>query len=367
MRWALLAVPAASVARAAKPPALGMENIGWAFANRISATKGYKPDPAHSYNSAGGSIDIVPLAKGSYRVDFARLYNSGPSHDMQVNGALQVSAVRTNGYCTANRLGAHKHTLQAYVTCFNARGKPANSRFTVLFQLRDMALGNASTGLAYFWANAVGAGYDPYYQYDSAGGKIEVTAYDGAGTFTAFIPGLTAMGGDVQAVAFNYAGPARCKADGWGTSASGTNVKVLCVDEKGNPAYAIFYLTYALNVPFGTSVSATSNGAYAWANEPTNVDLYTPDATYQYNGFGTGSLTAQRTDIGRYTITIPGTISYNSSIAFVTANTYDQDQFERDSYCNIVDWGVQTIDVACYGRTGYPTDAYFDVAFQTAG
>lgn len=366
-RWlGVVAVLAAPVPSLASSNASGIENVAWAYADRPGATKEYRPAPSHRYNSAGGAITIVPLAKGSYRVDFARLYNDGPS-DMQVNGDLQVSAVQTTGYCTGDGLRAHKRTLQAYVSCFTARGKPANGRFTLLFQLRNTAFGDANTGMAYLWANAAGGGYNPFYQYNSTGGINAITTYDGAGTFTAFIPGLTGYGGDVQAVAFNYAGPARCTSGAWGGSGSGTSIDVRCFDVHGKPAYAIFYLTYGLNVPFGRITGAASNGAYAWADQPSNVNLYTPDTSYQYNGFGTGTSSVQRTGTGRYTVSIPGTLTYQASIAFVTAYAFDGDPYPASNYCNIAGWGVQTIDVACYQQGGAPGDAYFNVAFQSAG
>jgi hypothetical protein len=340
--------------------------VAWAFANQPDATTRYAPPASHRYSSDGGAINIVPLATGSYRVDFAGFY-SGTATNSQVNGDVQVSAVRTSGYCTANKLTAHKTTIQAYVTCFDVNGNPANSRFTILFQFRDSTFGDSGDGLGYLWANAAGGGYNPYYQYNSTGAGNQITNYDGAGTFTAFLPGLTSFGGDVQAVAYDYNGPTRCKADGWGSDSSGTTIKVLCLDVSGKPAYAIFYLTYALNEPFGSIPGTATRGAYAWVDEPGSTSVYTPDTDYQYNGFGTGSLTAQKTGVGRYTATIPGTISYKSSIALVTAYTYLGDSYPHTAYCNIAGWTIQTINVACYKQGGARTDAYFDVAFQTAG
>ena len=99
----------------------------------------------------------------------------------------------------------------------------------------------------------------------------------------------------------------------------GTTIDVICFDKTGAPWDQLFDLAYAIS----ESPSATSFGAYAWADQATSTSVYTADTKYQYNGFGTGNLTAQlsapMTGAGTYTITIPGTISYKTSTVLVTA------------------------------------------------
>jgi hypothetical protein len=90
--------------------------------------------------------------------------------------------------------------------------------------------------------------------------------------------------------------------------------------------------------------------------------LYTPSEKYQYNGFGTGYLTAQKGATGRYTITIPGNLSYSHSNVLVTA----VGQFRgEETYCRIVSRGTRTITVQCYDALGDNANSQFNVVFQT--
>jgi hypothetical protein len=101
---------------------------------------------------------------------------------------------------------------------------------------------------------------------------------------------------------------------------------------------------------------ATAKAAYALANKPTLTSSYVPSAAYQYNGFGTGKLTVQRTAVGQYTVTIPGSPSFTTSTALVTAVGNNAD------YCNVMSW--LPINVACFAPNGSPADSQFAVSFQ---
>jgi hypothetical protein len=81
---------------------------------------------------------------------------------------------------------------------------------------------------------------------------------------------------------------------------------------------------------------------------------------YQYNGFGPGRLTSRKTGTGLYTVTIPGTLNYSTSVAMVTATGPTSD------YCNLVSWTASTIDVACFRQGGIPADSRFEVSLETA-
>jgi hypothetical protein len=167
---------------------------------------------------------------------------------------------------------------------------------------------------------------------------------DRAGLSTIHIPFLASTQSDVQVTADTAASPttgAHCTVVSWvSDGASGTNVNVVC------SADTQFSLAYAVRAPFGLTASATSRGAWAWANNQGAFTLYTPAKNYQYNGFGTGYLTAQKTGTGRYTITIPGNLSYNHSSVLVTAVS-DSDG-GGGPYCGIANWGTQSASVQCF-------------------
>ena len=146
----------------------------------------------------------------------------------------------------------------------------------------------------------------------------------------------------------------------WGQAAGGgTSIDVRCYGPDGRTVQENFSLAYAVGYPFGIVPGVRTLGAWALANDPTSTNVYTPELGYQYNGFGTGHLTAQKTGTGQYTVTIPGTLVYTSSVALVTAYG------TNSNYCNIASWTKASIDVACYDTDTEPADTVFDVTLHS--
>jgi hypothetical protein len=330
-----------------------VQRVGWVWAYSPSATHPYKVTGSYVYNSTGGEVIVVPLGTGYYEVKFAGLYNGAPSD-------VQVSAYSSSGYCTSSGWSSSSKSVVAYVSCYDASGNPANSYFTLLYQERSGNIGNNGKGLAFVWANSpTSASYTPSggYSYNSTGGTNNITR-NGTGSYTVNLPGLTTGGGDVQVTAYDAV--ARCKAGSWGQSGSGTYVNVYCFDSTGAAADEYFDLAYSDKESFGHTTSSSAKGVYAWANNPSPTKSYTMSPTFQYNGFTTGRLTANKYGTGEYTVTIPGSFGYDFSNVLVTGYS------GSSNYCNIVDWGSASVNVACYSQGGTPTDSYFDLAFQTA-
>jgi hypothetical protein len=105
---------------------------------------------------------------------------------------------------------------------------------------------------------------------------------------------------------------------------------------------------------------AATLGAWAFANDLTSTNAYKPILSHQYNGFRTGPLTAQKTATGTYTIKIPGTLTYSTSTALVSAVG------AGNGYCNLAGWSQATVNVVCYNQAGALADSRFNVTFQTA-
>jgi hypothetical protein len=80
----------------------------------------------------------------------------------------------------------------------------------------------------------------------------------------------------------------------------------------------------------------------------------------QYNGFGTGFLTAAKNSRGYDVVSIPGGESFSTTNVLVTG--YDN----TSDYCNIYGWNAAQIGVLCFAQGGVPIDSKFNVAFQTA-
>ena len=291
-------------------------NVGWVWADEANAVSAYAPPPASSYNSTGGAIAVAPLGVGEYEVSFARLYDGDPSN-------VQVSGFQTSGYCTSAGWTPSGKTLNAYVDCFDASGAPANATFTLLYQSRNAVSANYDKGLAFVWANCPTncASYSPdsAFSYNSSGGANTI-ARNTIGNYTVVFPGISKYDGDVQVTAYG-GGAARCTLDGYGPEGGfSTQATVQCYDGSGARADENFSLAFSRGESFGFTTAAGSRGAYAFAGKEASTAVYTPLKAAQYNSFGTGPLTAQKTSKGNYTVTLPGDPQYLTSNVLVTAS-----------------------------------------------
>ena len=353
--WAIVGIACALVLATRVEAA---SHVGWVWANQPNATSTYAPESLNSYNSSGGQISITPVGTGLYIVDFAGLYNA------QHLNNVQVVATDTNGYCTADGWDAEGagRGAEMEVACFDASGNPANEFFSLEYQQRTSAFGSATKGIAFLLANQpTSTSYTPNasYNFNSTGAANTITR-NAPGTYMVIIPGLSGVHSDIQVTAYGGSA-ARCALTDWGPNASGgAQTFVFCLDGSGNRSDTEFSLAYAVDEPFGLTSSATANGAWAYTNRDGATKPYKPEKDYQYNGFGTGALTAVANSTGNYTVTIPGSLSFSHSHVLVTSS-----YGTTGAYCNVLDWGGQTINVGCYSQGGAPVTTQFFVAFQT--
>ncbi len=326
-------------------------NVGWVLADQPTVAS-YTPNPKYSFNSAHGVISIQKLAQGEYRVIFDKLYDGGTGE----SSLVLVSAYNTSGRCISGQASASGSSVTASVGCFTSSGGLTDAPFALLYQSRGTDFGNAHRGVAY---TTVSRGTNVE-SFDSSGQQVSALQ-DHKGNYFVYFRGLSDTG-TVQitpnGTAIDPSGAeARCKvADRIGTS-SYIRVNVHCYTT-GEFANENFDIGYAVGESLGVVGGVQARAASALANNPTSTKAYAPPI--QYNGFGTGRLTAQKTGTGQYTVTIPGTVSYGTSNALVTAYG------SGSNYCNIAGWTTNAISVACYDQSGAPADSQFDVSFQTA-
>jgi hypothetical protein len=349
----VLAGAVAAIIGSAEAHDLASDRVAW----------GYDAVPNMNFDCAQscfGDVEIFHLNKGTYEVEMSRIYLQNPS-DLQVSAA-QNSAVT---YCTIagwNR-GARK-IVDAYVNCYDINGNPADSYFSFLYQSRGEQFGSAKRGIAYLWADQpTEASYTPNldYQYNSTG-ATNTMVRNGTGSYTASIPGLTKKGGNVQVTAYG-SGPARCTVSGWSASSqSGTSANVLCFDATGAAADEMFTLAYSINEPLGLFNKTGDVGLYALANKANDGKVYTPSRAYNYNGFETGPVTAQKTATGVYTLSIPGETGLGSG-AIVLVTSYGT----TGNFCTSGDGKEEwyPFQIFCYDQSGNPVDSKFSVSIQT--
>jgi hypothetical protein len=234
--------------------------FGWVPANqRVGAGVSYTPDPALSDNPSGGSI-IVTDNGDSYPVDVAGLYDRAHLNNVQVT-AYGGTACTSIGWDTE---GPGK-AAEMSVFCRGQNGRPASSAFTFEYQQRTKPFGNGTHGIAFLLADQpTNPSYTPdlQYNYNSAGGANTVVR-NAAGKYAIHIPFLESIQSDVQVTADAAGSPdgVCCNVLDWASDGgSGTTVNLVC------SADTQFSLAYAVRAPFGLTASATSRGAWAWAN-----------------------------------------------------------------------------------------------------
>jgi hypothetical protein len=247
------------------------------------------------------------------------------------------------------------------VQCFTPSGGFTNAAFTLLYQSRSGTFGNVHKGVAYL--TTVQGSNTSNESFDSAGSGLINFYEKSKGNYFVTFGGLADGGGTIQITPNGTAiDPAevetRCKVAERTGSSSNVHADVHCYTSNGEFANEDFNIGYAVGESLGVVGGAKSRAASAWANNPTSTKAYAPNI--QYNGFGTGQLTTQKTGTGQYVVTIPGTVNYGTSNALVTAYGLG------GNYCNIAGWTTNAISVACYNQSGAPADSQFDVSFQTA-
>lgn len=118
-----------------------------------------------------------------------------------------------------------------------------------------------------------------------------------------------------------------------------------------------------VGTPFLSATSAAAQSdrslAYVWANDPL-AESYTPDERYQYNSTGVLN-TITRTDVGRYTVTMPGMSGGNGNVQITaTSGTNEAAPFAVGHHCFVAGKATGSdFQVKCLGTGGTPVDTGF--------
>lgn len=315
------------------------------WADQPTATS-YSPHASYSFNSEGGANFVTRSSTGSYQVEFGRMGQS-QSDNIQVTSYGDSTRHCQVAYWVGMRAGT---SLLAGVRCFNSSGAPSDAQFVVQFY--RAGAGNPEQS-AYLWANqSTAVSYVPLRSYNSRGGENTITR-SGTGLYRARLPGFDTAGGNVQVTAYdtssNY-----CKVVQWSTL---NTVDVACFDAAGIPADTQWTLRY-------TDRHVSNNGqrgAYVWIHDAT-ATTHTPSLGYQWNSQGT-TLTARRSGTGTYQVNIPSIGATNSSV-MVTAYG------AGNAKCNVAVWGAAgtgtEVWVRCRNRAGAAVDSLFTLSYVTS-
>lgn len=338
--------------------------VGWVWADQRGYSSCYSPPAPWSYNSQGGAISVCPIPgdpSGSYYVTFSGLSPGWALMDNAQVVAYDGNPAYGGHYCSLGYWEKSGSDVVATVFCHTPTGTLAGySMFALFYQARSGNFGSSSNGMAYLLDDkSTQSSYTPAIQYNSTGGTNTIVR-NGVGSYTATLPGLQSTYSDVQVTEIDGGLPAgHCSVGSWGSYQGGTNVQIGCYDGDWNASDRPFSVAYTVNESFGLTTPSHSEGAFAWANDSGNTSLYIPSVFYQYNGFGTGYLKAQKLSTGEYAVYLPASVRVSTSNVLVAA-------YGTNNICDVDEWSSSTIYVDCWNQNGAAVDSLFDVALQTA-
>lgn len=108
----------------------------------------------------------------------------------------------------------------------------------------------------------------------------------------------------------------------------------------------------------------TTYFGFVWANQPGNMNFYTPPRSYQHTSAGRHlNVRVKKESLGRYRVEIPFGLSAGGNVQVTAYGPGSQ-------YCNVGSWfstsSTNFIDVRvfCFNRNGQPADSMFSALFQ---
>jgi hypothetical protein len=203
----------------------------------------YVVEDSYAYNSQGGETSIDRRRPGVYVVYFRRQQRT---LDYANGGTVKVSAVGGKAaVCTIESWYKFSDDyLGVAVRCAGVTGAPMDSRFAVTFSALLGRTPQIRVPGAYIWANKpAAANYSPHdsYQYSSKG-TMGTVFRAGRGDYVVDLPGLTRDGGNAQVSAYGSA--ASCMVAAVVSRTESKRIRVACRAPSGQPADAMFTLTY---------------------------------------------------------------------------------------------------------------------------
>jgi hypothetical protein len=323
-----MAVFGALAAVAAAPrQAHAAARVDWAVASADNTGGPYALNPLYSHNPTGAPITFSRLGAGDYQF----VIEKGTS-GLTGGGTVQVRAYRSSIRCTPYFWNNTASSVNVRVRCRNVFGALQDEWTIVQWYA---ASGTDARETAYLWLDRPSE-TTPYavpsqYAYNSTGGTNVVSHGVAPGEYLAFLPGLTAAGGNPHVVSYGDT-TSYCKIGSWYRFSLGTFVAVRCFDRDGDPADARWVLRYTNG---HLADDGPHNGAYYlgdadFAPAVPAIHSYTPAFPWHAGGLAFSVL-----DENTYSdAAIPGLAHGVHGSVLVTAVGHD------NVYCNNVGFYV---------------------------
>ena len=202
------------------------------YANNPKAAS-YTPDTKYSFNPDDGQVRIKRSGVGTYDVRFDRVLP-----DQAAGGNVQVTAYGPGSEtCKVASWRSGNGGFSAAVRCFNAQGRPADTRFCAL-----VTLPSDDPEGAFAWAGKPNAkSYTADAKYSAGPGGAPMITRRSIGSYSvkfAKLAGKANAGGHVQVTAYGP-GSATCKVARWNMASGALIADVLCF-ANGRPSDSMF-------------------------------------------------------------------------------------------------------------------------------
>ncbi len=331
---------------------------GWVWNSSDTATEPYIPNTLYQYNSTGAENIVTPFGTGLYRVEFVGLGIEQPPYGIAHANAYGSSGVR----CNLDSFAPSNGDMHVFVRCFNSDGDQVNSNFSV--QYYQASRQNESFLNAY----VLGLETDPQgmhipgWQYHSLGETITYEK-ENIGFYIVHLPRISRDSGTMLIGSYgnssNY-----CNSGGWGSVLGNQELGVRCFDSAGNAADTRFTLSFRTDLEFGKMLGETGmESSFLWAGRESN-DSYEPHTEYSMNTASEEPTVIDRLDVGRYSVTIPGQIGENKTMALVSAYG-DSHNCAIETWVGDSDPMQARVLVSCFDIAGDPIDGRFTLQYLT--
>lgn len=359
-RWKLLSGAVVSVLTMAPAAALAADT-GYAWVWAGNSTGDYIPHASYAYNSRGGTLRVVNVSTGDYRVDITHFTGSGGNVQVSAYGYGSERCKVRNWYPSAT------NTLSINIRCHDVAGNLVNTRFIALYNSQQLTTPGGQWG-AYLWTDSPSAtsSYTPSATYQwNASGLLSTVVRTSTGNYNVTLTGQTSEFPSSLLVTAYGDGSEYCKLVNWGTGSTSTSnmAYVRCFAANGQPADSRFTLSY-----FTSSPTLNAPTGFVWAHDKVSA-TYTPYAWYQFNSYG-GTNTAGRSSLGSFWVQYPGLKATGptdwgwsaSSTTLVTAYGFGSE------HCKVGGWGNSgdgaRVSISCFDATGNLVDTQFNQAFM---
>ncbi len=308
------------------------DQVAYVWADNPTAAS-YDASAGYAKRPEGGAVRITRTGTGAYQVALGTIVQAAGANIQTTayGGEANICNVVNWGGGAVN------------VRCFDAAGRPADTRFSLLAVRGEDA---AAPKIGYLWAHdAAGATYTPSQSYMWPTQLNASIQRAGDGVYLVRAGSVTKSDGIVPLITAYGDRPVRCEFGGWRDDA----MVVKCFGPQRE----------AVNNRFSMLLQGAAENqadvAFAWANHP-RVDWSLPALAKQHNSGPV--ITSKRTAQGVYQV------EFGAIVRQGGGNLQVVSQDANGGFCTAASWSGDHANVRCFANDGRAMDASFVAVFR---